>query len=271
MSTISQPVIRKPAVVTKRPAAVKKAETPKVEVLDENIPISKPVRKTVPKSAPAPAPSPVASDDSGPVESVPVVKASKPRASRAKKCVDLPAVAEVAEPAAAADEVPEKKRNKKQKLHDQIIEEAEKLTFSMEKDLESGKYDKATEKLVRKYLKEAAKIETKAKKLQKKPATTEPKTVQSGFSKPQLITDEMADFAGWERGCEKSRNDINRALCAYIKENGLQAESNKRLIQPDENLAELLQYDEADFGPLDFARMQKLLGHLIVKPAVEIN
>lgn len=64
--------------------------------------------------------------------------------------------------------------------------------------------------------------------------------MKSGFAKPLLISNEMADFTGWSLDEYKSRNDITRFICTYIKDNNLCDDSDKRKIKPDDKLSKLL-------------------------------
>lgn len=90
-----------------------------------------------------------------------------------------------------------------------------------------------------------------------------------GFCKAHPITKEMAAFAGWDPAIEKSRVDITKQICAYVKEQKLQNPANLKEIIPDEKLKALLKYDPAAPGndPLTFFYLQKLIGQLQVKPA----
>ena len=66
----------------------------------------------------------------------------------------------------------------------------------------------------------------------------------SGLEKVMPITQKLADFAGWDVDTPKSRVEITRFLCGYIKEHNLQNPENKKEIILDAGLADLLQYSE---------------------------
>ncbi len=89
-----------------------------------------------------------------------------------------------------------------------------------------------------------------------------------GFCKAHPITKEMAAFAGWDASIEKSRVDITKQICSYVKEQKLQNPANLKEIIPDEKLKGLLKYDPSVAGndPLTFFYLQKLIGQLQVKP-----
>lgn len=83
------------------------------------------------------------------------------------------------------------------------------------------------------------------------------KNTQSGFLKPVQISKDMAEFAGWEPSELKSRVDVTRYLCQYVSENNLQNPKDKREIQADKNLKQLLNYDPKKEEPLTYYYMQK--------------
>ena len=90
---------------------------------------------------------------------------------------------------------------------------------------------------------------------------------EGGFLKPQVVTKDMADFAGWSNEEMKSRVDVTNAICAYVKTNNLQDPACKKNILPDEKLRNLLKYDPTVAGndPLTYFYLQKLIGPLLVK------
>tara|TARA_B100001250_G_C19551084_1_gene679009 strand:+ start:109 stop:732 length:624 start_codon:yes stop_codon:yes gene_type:complete len=62
----------------------------------------------------------------------------------------------------------------------------------------------------------------------------------SGFVKPTLISDQLADFLGKPHGSELARTEVTREINAYIRANDLQDKSNGRIIKPDSKLKKLL-------------------------------
>ena len=82
----------------------------------------------------------------------------------------------------------------------------------------------------------------------------------SGFLKPVPISKEIAKFAGWATSEKKSRVEVTKYLCNYIREHKLQNDKDKRQIRPDAKLAKLLNYDEkTSTDPLTYFRLQSLL------------
>jgi hypothetical protein len=65
----------------------------------------------------------------------------------------------------------------------------------------------------------------------------------SGLLKPVRVSEEMAKFANWEISEQHSRVDVTKVICAYVKENNLQKETNKKTILPDEKLKTILRWN----------------------------
>ena len=244
--------------------SVKKPRAPK----KEKAPVADPVNVPATPAPVAPVKKERAKKTEEPVvgesaEPAPPVK--KPRAKAVK--VEKTAVVPVPEAGPESTEEEEKtsKKTGKQKLCKEVGEGIDKLLESLSEDLDNDKFG-AADKLVKKYFKELVKLGAKTKKLQKKPATEGAKNSQSGFSKPMRVSAEMANFAGWNPAELKSRNEVNKAMCEYIKSHELQSPNDKRNIIPDAKLAGILRYNSE--VPLTFASMQKYFGHLFLKDEV---
>jgi chromatin remodeling complex protein RSC6 len=88
----------------------------------------------------------------------------------------------------------------------------------------------------------------------------------SGFLKPVAISKDMSTFTGWSPDKLRSRVEVTKALCNYIKENDLQNPADKRQIVPDAKLAKLLSYDSKTADqPLTYFRMQSLMKDHFIK------
>ena len=82
----------------------------------------------------------------------------------------------------------------------------------------------------------------------------------SGFLKPVKISSDMAKFTGWNPDDLKSRVDVTKFLCNYIRENNLQNPTDKRQIIPDVKLSKLIKYDsKKESEPLRYYSLQKFL------------
>lgn len=91
-----------------------------------------------------------------------------------------------------------------------------------------------------------------------KRTTTRSKNTTSGFMKAVTISPEMARFTGWNASEPRSRVEVTKFLCEYIKQHNLQNPSDRRQILPDEKLRKLLNYDEKKEGkPLTYYSLQQ--------------
>ena len=98
---------------------------------------------------------------------------------------------------------------------------------------------RALEKKASRELKAAQKANAKRKR---KAGNRSP----SGFVKPTLISNELANFLGKESGTEMARTEVTREINAYIRQHSLQDPSNGRKINPDKKLATLLKIGKSD-------------------------
>lgn len=88
---------------------------------------------------------------------------------------------------------------------------------------------------------------------------------RSGFLKPVKISSEMASFTGWNPEELKSRVDVTKYICNYIKTNDLQNPENRREILADSKLSNLLGYDSKHDDTLTYYRLQTHLKKHFVK------
>ena len=107
-------------------------------------------------------------------------------------------------------------------------------------------------------------LKNHALRVSKKKVTTRRNNTNSGFLKPVHISKELAKFTGWDQNELRSRVDVTKYICNYIKEKNLQDPADKRNIrvEDDGNLKKLLKYDGKDKKPLTYYRLQTYLkGH----------
>jgi len=114
---------------------------------------------------------------------------------------------------------------------------------------------KLLEKLVSRELKNAQKNSRKKKSLKNRQP--------SGFVKPTLISDELAQFLGKTFGTEMARTDVSKEINQYIRLNSLQDKSNGRKIIPDNKLATLLKITGDD--ELTYFNLQRYMKHHFIK------
>ena len=93
--------------------------------------------------------------------------------------------------------------------------------------------------------------------MKQKQKTNRKNNTNSGFLKPVNISKEMIKFTGWDPTELKSRVDVTKFICKYIRENNLQNPEDRRQIIADKKLAKLLEFDTTvDPKPLTYYRIQ---------------
>jgi len=68
----------------------------------------------------------------------------------------------------------------------------------------------------------------------------------SGFVKPTLISDQLAEFLSKPKGSLVARTEVTREINAYIRANNLQDQANRRKIKADAKLTKLLALTPTD-------------------------
>jgi chromatin remodeling complex protein RSC6 len=211
--------------------------------------------RTTSKSVPTPAPvqAPVIE------EVVPVIEEVAPKAKKQKKAkvIEEPKVEEVS-PVVSNDLV-------------EIVEEVAPVTVdapfnaTLSKVADFGKRIieltailasikleyKTLEKGISKDIKIAQKHLSKGKRSGIKRAPT-------GFVKPTLISDELANFLSLPAGTELGRTAASKEVHNYIKANQL---NKGRTIHPDAVLAKILNYTEGVSPVLTYLNLQTYLKH----------
>ena len=109
----------------------------------------------------------------------------------------------------------------------------------------------------------------------------EASNTKSGFAKPVKISTEMSRFLGTKPSELKSRIDVTKAICEYIRKENLQNPGDKRIIVPDTKLTKLLKYDPKQViynkhgvpePGLFYYRLQSLLrSHFIPNPTTAVS
>jgi chromatin remodeling complex protein RSC6 len=117
---------------------------------------------------------------------------------------------------------------------------------------------KALQKRTERDFKTAAKAGNKrrAQKAQRAP---------SGFVKPTLISDTLADFLSKPKGTLIARTEVTREINAYIRANKLQDPANGRKINPDAKLKKLLALKATD--ELTYFNLQRYMSPHFQKAA----
>lgn len=141
------------------------------------------------------------------------------------------------------------------------------------KDKNNGRQPGGGIKVLRTILKRTKQLQNDVRRVARKKRAFRQGINNSGFSKPTLITDTMADFLGIERGSYISRVDCTKGLHKYIIDHNLQNPENRREIMPNRELTKLLQYDKrpvdengtGGHGPLYYYTIQKLIQQHFIK------
>ena len=96
--------------------------------------------------------------------------------------------------------------------------------------------------------------------LKEKKKTNRKNNTNSGFLKPVNISKDMALFTGWDQNELKSRVDVTKYICNYIRDNNLQNPQDRRQIIVDTKLSKLLDFDpNVEKEPLTYYRIQSYI------------
>lgn len=87
----------------------------------------------------------------------------------------------------------------------------------------------------------------------------------SGFVRPCLISDDMAEFLGVERGSMIARTTVSSKINLYIRDNNLQDKTHGRNINPDQKLATLLNVQPDSEEKLTYFNLQRYMKHHFIK------
>jgi chromatin remodeling complex protein RSC6 len=203
--------------------------------------------KSAEKTQSAPAPV-VESKSAAPVAAASKPRAKKPKAEAAPVAPAAPVVDAAAAPVATASDV--------SRVFSLMTEFGAKLQ-QLVSVFNTIKNDfKTLEKSVNKEVKIAQKASSKKRRNNgnRKP---------SGFVKPTLISNELAEFLGKTIGTEMARTDVSKEINAYITANGLQDKKNGRQINADEKLSKLLRLSKEDV--LTYFNLQRYMKHHFIK------
>jgi len=191
-------------------------------------------------------------------------KAKKEKSSKsAKNSTPKTPVEEVVEEVTTTSDAPTRKRRVVDR--DSVYADFDALVQSVEAEIENlrsasnGKVSGV--KFLRslnKSLKQLKKDTTRAMK-QKRRNPNRAKNTSSGFMKPVAISGEMSKFTGWGADELKSRVDVTKYICGYIRDNNLQNPDDRRQIVPDKKLTALLKLDKKSLKeePLTYYSLQK--------------
>ena len=199
---------------------------------------------------------------------VKATKAKAPKKVKATKKVEPKVVEEKVEPKVVEEKVVDddtvsvsskKSRRKMDKAG--FMEIIDSLIELNDKQIEASRRSekKVTGvKHLNRISKDLTKLRGYANKLIKEKRATSSNT-SSGFLKPVGISKELCKFTGWKEDEMKSRVEVTKFICEYIKSKELQNPKDKREIVPDKKLATLLSYDAKEHGTLKYYMIQTLM------------
>ena len=168
-----------------------------------------------------------------PVEKTPVEKTTKSKKAKAHEVVPETEV---------VDETPAPK-SRKTVDRDTVLEEFDTLITSVDAEIESLRQNSkgsGNVKFLRSLNKNIKNLRTQTSRVMKKKKTERKNNTTSGFLKPVAISNEMAKFTGWDASELRSRVEVTKYICDYIKEHNLQNPDDRREIRPDNKLQKLL-------------------------------
>lgn len=180
-----------------------------------------------------------------------------------------PQAESVSKPVPSTEEttVLEEEESKEKKVinKESIIKSFDDIINSIESEIESLREgDNKTKgiKFLRTITKRLKVLKNNSSKIikQKKNNVKKSTNNNSGFLKPVKISKEMAKFTGWNVDEPKSRVDVTKFLCQYIRDNELQNPKDRRQIIADTKLSKLLKYDaKKENEPLTYYKVQTCL------------
>lgn len=191
-------------------------------------------------------------------------KTTKPKSSK-KKTVEV--VEPVEEPevsnveSSSVEEASKEKKKRRVPTKESLPTEFDELVAVVQEEIERLRKSTGKQKGV-KFLRSLNKrIKTlrshSVRVMKQKHKTNRTNNTNSGFLKPVQLSKEMAKFTGWDHNEPRSRVDVTKYICNYIRENNLQNPEDRRQILADKKLANLLGYDsKSDDKPLTYYRIQ---------------
>ena len=155
-----------------------------------------------------------------------------------------------------------------------VLESFDEMLVSIDEEIKmlASKQVKSVDvKFLRSLKKNLTSLKAKSVRVLKQKRSTRKASsnTNSGFLKPVEISEKMAKFTGWSSSEPRSRVDVTKHICKYIKDNNLQNPQDRREIIPDKTLCKLLDFDpKKDDKPLTYYRIQSYIKPHFIKPVV---
>lgn len=143
-----------------------------------------------------------------------------------------------------------------EEIHEQFMEVVQTLsTFKTTISMLSSQI-KCLERNVKKNIKRLEKETRKNKNKGNRKA--------SGFAVPTKISKDLCKFMGVKEGTQLARTEVTKYIIQYIKDNKLPDETNKKIINPNAKLKNLLKLSKGD--EVTYFNLQKYMNkHFITK------
>lgn len=166
-----------------------------------------------------------------------------------------------------------KTRTRRVVTKESLIASIQELNTNLEGELskqkEAGEKHVIGKRFVSRVAKALRVIEADAKKVLKMKTINRKSDATSGFMKPVMISEEMAQFTGLDKNGSYPRPTITKFVCEYIKNHNLQNPNDRREFKVDSALQKLLKYnpsnppkDETGKAiPMTYFRLQKYMQH----------
>lgn len=148
----------------------------------------------------------------------------------------------VSEPLSVVEETPSTKQRKVVD-RDTVLEDFDALSKLIDAEIENLRQNSKSNgnvKFLRSLNKNLKVLRTNTTKVMKKKKTERKNNSTSGFLKPVTISGEMAKFTGWDPKELRSRVEVTKYICDYIKSHDLQNPEDRREIRADAKLQKLL-------------------------------
>lgn len=149
-------------------------------------------------------------------------------------------------------------RTKQRKVvdRDSVLRDFDSVVESIDSEIENMRENKSTvnTKFLRSLNKNIKLLRTECTRMMKKKAERKNNST-SGFLKPVAISTDMAKFTGWDAKDLRSRVEVTKYVCDYIKEHNLQNPEDRREIMPDAKLQKLLGLEPKD-GAIKYYSLQ---------------
>lgn len=220
------------------PAIVEKKSTTRKSVKEESVaapaPVVEEVKKSAKKTEKVAAPAPVTE--------APAKEKKSRKSSKEEPVAEVPAVEAVAE--SAEESTKGKRRVVTKETVQQDFDAIETLVQNAITVLSAeGKPKFNALRFARSVAKNLKALRADVNRVAKVKRADKARPANSGFMKPVKISKDLAKFTGWDDAQLRSRVDVTKYICSYIKDNKLQDTQDRRKIIPDAKLTSLLGYD----------------------------